>query len=365
MSKTMRAARLHEPGTPFRIDEIPVPEVGPGDALIAVRGCGVVPNMRNVVRGLGWRTLPELPAVMGLDTVGVIEKLGSGVAHLAEGDRVYINPALSCGVCDYCRRAMPFNCDQAALQGYFGFRQEAAPMLAAYPYGGFAEYTLAPARNLVKLTDAVSDEIGARFGYLGTSYGALQTGGVKAGDTLAIIGATGTLGVNTTLYALAIGVARIIPIARNGERLARLKALAPERIEPIVIDGADVAPRLRQAAGGIGPDFVIDCLAAGASADTTRQSIDGMRRGGTMVNIGALNQPLEISPLPFMSTARTYRGSNWFTVAQGEEMVALADASVVDYEIFEHRTFALKDVNDALDTAGENLGGFINIVVMP
>ena len=51
-----------------------------------------------------------------------------------------------------------------------------------------------------------------------------------------------------------------------------------------------------------------------------------------MVNIGALNQPLEISPLPFMSTARTYRGSNWFTVAQGEEMVALADAGVVDYE---------------------------------
>ena len=44
MSKTMRAARLHEPGTPFRIDEIPVPEVGPGDALIAVRGCGVCPQ---------------------------------------------------------------------------------------------------------------------------------------------------------------------------------------------------------------------------------------------------------------------------------------------------------------------------------
>ena len=88
---------------------------------------------------------------MGLDTVGVIEKLGQRGRAFSRGRPGSISiRRLSCGVCDYCRRAMPFNCDQAALQGYFGFRQEAAPMLAAYPYGGFAEYTLAPARNLVK-----------------------------------------------------------------------------------------------------------------------------------------------------------------------------------------------------------------------
>ena len=76
MSKTMRAARLHEPDTPFRIDEISVPEPGPGDAVIAVEACGIVPNMRNIVKGGHWRTLPELPAVMGLDTAGVSAGLG-------------------------------------------------------------------------------------------------------------------------------------------------------------------------------------------------------------------------------------------------------------------------------------------------
>lgn len=366
MSGTMRAARLHEPDTPFRIDEIPVPEPGPGDAVVAVQACGVVPNMRNIVRGGHWRTLPPLPAVMGLDAAGVIAKLGRGVEGLAEGDRVYVNPALSCGTCDYCRRgASPLNCDYGALQGYFGFRPAAAAMLAKYPYGGFAEYILAPARNLVKLSPAVSFEAGARFGYLGTAYAALRAGGAKPGGSLAIVGATGTLGVNATLFALALGVASIVPIARNAERLARLKTLAPARIEPIVIDGADIADRLRAATQGIGPELVLDCLGAGAGAETTSQAIDGMMRGGTVVNIGALSQPLEIAPMRFMATALTYRGSNWFTVAQGEEMSALAEAGLVDLDIFEHRAFALEEVNEALAAVGENPGGFVNVIVRP
>jgi threonine dehydrogenase-like Zn-dependent dehydrogenase len=366
MSKTMRAARLHAVDTPFRIDEIPIPEPGPGDALIAVRACGIVPNMRNIVKGGHWRTLPALPAVMGLDTAGVIAKLGPGVNGLAEGDPVYVNPALSCGSCDYCRSgASALNCDQGALQGYFGFRPESASLLAQYPYGGFAEYTLAPARNLVKLSGAVSFEAGARFGYLGTAFAALKTGGAKAGDCVAIIGGTGTLGVNAVLFALAMGVSRIIPIARNAERLARIQSLAPARIEPVRIDGTDIAPRLRQASGGIGPGLILDCLAAGAGPETTGQAIDAMRRGGTLVNIGALNQPLELAPMRFMSTALAYRGSNWFNVADGQEMVALAEAGLVDFETFEHRVFALEDVNGALAASGENPGGFVNIVVKP
>ena len=162
-----------------------------------------------------------------------------------------------------------------------------------------------------------------------------------------------------------MGVARIVPIARNAERLARLKALAPGRIEPIVIDGADIADRLLEATGGMGPELILDCLGAGASAQTTSQAIDGMMRGGTLVNIGALNQSLELAPMRFMSTALTYCGSNWFTVRQGEEMVTLASAGLVDLDIFEHRSFALEEVNETLAEVGKNPGGFVNIVVRP
>ena len=156
MAETMRAARLHKAGEPFRIDEIPVPEPGPDDALIAVKACGVIPNMRNIVSGKFFHVLPPMPAVIGLDAAGTVAKLGRGVAGLKEGDRVYVNPALSCGVCWYCRNGKPLMCEAAALQGYFGFRPESKALLQRYPYGGFAQYMTAPARNLVKLTDAVS-----------------------------------------------------------------------------------------------------------------------------------------------------------------------------------------------------------------
>lgn len=366
MATTMRAARLHRPDTPFRIDEIPVPEPGPEDALIAVEACGVVPNMRNIVKGGHWRTLPPLPAVMGLDAAGVVAKVGGNVSRLVEGDRVYVNPALACGTCAYCRRgAAALNCEQGALQGYFGFRPASLAMLAKYPFGGFAEYTLAPARNLVALSDAVSFDVGARFGYLGTAFAALLAGGIGPGGTVAIVGATGTLGVNATLFALAFGAAAVIPIARNPDRLARLKELAPDRIHPIEIGAAPVAERMRAATGGIGPELVLDCMAAGASADTTAEAINGLMRGGTVVNIGALNQDLAIEPMRFMSTALHYRGSNWFTVAQGDRMSELACAGVVDYEIFEHRAFDLDSVNDALAEVGGNPGGFVNVVVRP
>jgi alcohol dehydrogenase len=366
VAQTMRAARLHKPDTPFQIDEIPVPDPGPDDALIAVRSCGVVPNMRNIVKGGHWRTLPPLPAVMGLDAAGVVAKIGANVSGLAEGDRVYVNPALSCGTCEYCRRgAAALNCEQGALQGYFGFRPASSAILTRYPSGGFADYMVAPARNLVKLSDAVSFDIGARFGYLGTAYAALQAGGVKAGGTLAIVGATGTLGVNAILFALALGVSTIVPIARNPDRLAQLKDLAPDRIHPVQIDGAPIADRLRAATGGIGPELILDCIAAGASADTIADAIGGMMRGGTVINIGALNQDLALHPMQFMATALRYQGSNWFTVAQGTEMSDLAEAGIVDYGIFEHRVFPLDGVNDALAETGRNPGGLVNVVVHP
>ena len=364
MASTMRAARLHKAGAPFRIDEIPIPEPGPDDALIAVKACGVIPNMRNIVSGKFFHVLPTMPAIIGLDAAGTVAKLGRGVTGLKEGDRVYVNPALSCGTCWYCRNGRTLYCEAGALQGYFGFRPASKPLLDRYPYGGFAEYMTAPARNLVRLTDAVSFEVGARFGYLGTAYAGLQAGELKAGGTLALIGATGTLGINATVFALGMGAGKIVPIARNPERLARMKALAPDRIFPVVIDGTPIAPRVVAAADGLGADVVMDCLTRGVAADMTADSIQGLRNGGIAVNIGALSEPLAINPIWFMIGGRQYRGSNWFTTAQGEEMVALATAGVADFSVFENRIYPLEKVNDALADAGKD-GGFINTVVRP
>ena len=77
MTTEMRAARLHTPGEPLRIDRIAVPEPGPRDVLIAVKACGVIPNMNAIFSGTLWNRLPPLPASVGLDAAGVVAKVGA------------------------------------------------------------------------------------------------------------------------------------------------------------------------------------------------------------------------------------------------------------------------------------------------
>ena len=121
MAASMRSARLHEPGQPLRIDTVEIPEPRPRDVLVRVKACGIIPNMNAIFSGRLWNHLPPLPASVGLDAAGVIAKVGSEVTDVAVGDRVYVNPWLSCGMCSYCRTGEPMLCSAAAFQGYFGF----------------------------------------------------------------------------------------------------------------------------------------------------------------------------------------------------------------------------------------------------
>src|SRR5215467_7561749 len=121
MAASMRSARLHEPGQPLRIDTVEIPEPRPRDVLVRVKACGIIPNMNAIFSGRLWNHLPPLPASVGLDAAGVIAKVGSEVTDVAVGDRVYVNPWLSCGMCSYCRTGEPLLCSAAAFQGYFGF----------------------------------------------------------------------------------------------------------------------------------------------------------------------------------------------------------------------------------------------------
>ena len=111
----MRAARLHQPGQPLSIDQVAVPEPGPRDVLIAVKACGVIPNMNAIFSGALWNRLPPLPASVGLDAAGVVVKTGTAVTGIAPGTRVYVNPWLACGTCAYCRAGKPLQCIAAAF----------------------------------------------------------------------------------------------------------------------------------------------------------------------------------------------------------------------------------------------------------
>ena len=375
--KTMMVARLHAIGSPMRIDEIPVPDPRPTDVLVEVKACGVVPNMRRVIGNyFGTNTsdpklFPPLPAIFGLDPVGIIAKLGDQVTGVRLGDRVYVNPARACGSCRMCRAGMTLDCPDFSFQGYFGRSRK---IMSSYPYGGFSQFITAPATALVELPHNVSFEDAARLGYLGTAYGALKKLGVGPGSRLLINGLTGTLGICAAMLALAMGVSRILGVARNPVLLDRARGLAPERIhvysmrqESIEADTSDPLVRWsRELTQGQGVDAVVDCLPPGAPSLMLKRAILCLRRGGHAVNVGAVTEPLELDTFWMMTNRISLTGSVWFTTAEGEEIVSMAASKILELTPLDHRIFPLSAINEALASMDNNLdGGFANYIIDP
>lgn len=364
----MRAARVHEPGGDFRIDEIERPSPRERDVVVAVKAAGVVPNLRNVMNNYGDRaylTVPELPAIYGLDAAGVVEEVGPLVTGIAPGDRVYINPGRSCGSCPACRSGDAINCPAYTFQGYFGFGPASRGIYRLYPYGGFSEYATAPADGLVKLPDAVSFEAAARFGYLGTAYSGLRKAGVGPGRTVLINGASGTLGLGAVLLARAMGATRILGVARNRELLERVRAIDPARIEVLSSGTEPLGDWARRLTDGMGVDAVLDTLGPGAPAQAMLDAIGALRRGGRLVDVGGMNAPLALNMHALMCAQVSLIGSLWFTVAEGEDMAAMIAAGTLDLSVLDHRRFPLAQANEALAFAEQRTGGFINVVVQP
>jgi D-arabinose 1-dehydrogenase-like Zn-dependent alcohol dehydrogenase len=365
----MRAARLHAIGEPMSIDTVDVPKPRPTDVLVRVKACGIVPNMANVINN--WPTwfphqpLARFPAIFGLDPAGVVEEVGEAVIRAKPGDRVYVNPLRSCGSCYPCRGGQLARCRYFTLNGYFSTSRDGQRIFDLYPYGGFAEFMTAPQQALVKLPDNIAFEQAARFGYIGTSYGALRMADAGPGTVGLIDGVTGTLGVASTMLALAMGVARILGTGRNEELLQRVKALAPQRIEVLTLGDKPSGEWAKALTDGEGADFVISALGARASVETMLDSLYGVRRGGKVVNIGGVADPVPVDMKWLMDEQVQLIGSNWFSTAQGQELAHMVETGTLDLSYLEHERFPLSEVNTAISGLKDRRGGFSNYVVIP
>jgi alcohol dehydrogenase len=368
--KTMLAARLHAVGEAMQLDSVPLPEPGPEDVRVAVKACNIVPNLANILNN--WTTwfpqnpLPRLPAIFGLDPSGVVDEIGSKVQDFRVGDRVYVNPGRYCGTCRACRGGDMINCRSYAFAGYFGFSTRSTVVLDQYPYGGLAEYMIAPRYSLVKLPDKVSFEQGARFGYLGTAYSALRKSDAGPGKTLLVNGISGTLGIGAALFGIAMGVTRIFGTARNVELLEKIRSLSPLRIEVMSLDeDRTIDSWIRDKTEGEGVNVYVDCLGPGAPHETMLQGLRALARGGVAVNIGAMAGALPLDIHTMMDQQQRLIGSAWFTAAEGDDMAEMARCGMVDLSVFEHIRFPLTEVNSAINGVASRNGGFSNFVVMP
>ena len=367
--ETMRAARMYDVGAPMVIENVSTPKPGPRDVLVRVRACGVVPNLGNVLKN--WTTwfpqnpLPTLPATFGLDPAGEVAAVGSAVAGLKVGDRVYVNPGRSCGSCRACREGDPVACTSYILQGYFGFTPTAQQVFDQYPFGGLSEYMIAPADATVVLPDNISFQEAARFGYLGTAYSALRKGGAGPNVTTLINGGSGTLGLGAVLLALALGVTKILAVARNRGLLEEVRQLAPERIIVHSAEDGPIEPWALDMTDGEGVDLVIDCLGPGSPGSAMIDAMRSLRRNGRIVNIGAVAEMLPMDVHTFMDRNQTFIGSCWFTPGEGAAMAEMVRAGTLNMSVFRQEAYPLEKINDVLAGIENRHGGFSNFTVCP
>lgn len=276
-NRTMKAARLVAFREPLSIDDVPIPQPGPGEALVRVTAVGVCRSdwhrWNDDFTWLGLR--PQLPMTLGHEIGGVIESVGDGVKTLAPGRRVTVPFVQSCGACENCLGGRDNLCRKGQVAG---FARD----------GGFAEYVLVRVADLncVPLPDAISDEVAAALGCrFPTGYHAIaHRSGIKAGEWIAIFGAGG-VGLSAIQTAVALG-ARVIAIDIDAAKLERSREFGAEETVQWDAD-APISRRVKDIAGGGGPSVTVDAI---STAATTQAGLMALRQGGRHVQVGMTSQ---------------------------------------------------------------------------
>jgi NADPH:quinone reductase-like Zn-dependent oxidoreductase len=255
--------------------DLPAPRVSaPGDVLIRVRSAAINHLDLSLTEGVKGITL-AFPHIVGTDGAGVVEDIGAAVSTVRAGDRVTLNPGISCGKCDACLRGSDPLCREFAILG------EHRP-------GTAAELIVVPERNVAKIPDKMPWDIAAALPLSTlTAWRMLTTKArVEAGETVLIWG----IGGGVALAALAIAKhrgARIIATSSSRAKLERALTLGAE----VIFNHSEMPPdeiaRAVRKLTGNGVDVVVETV----GEKTWSASLKALRPGGRLVTCGATSGP--------------------------------------------------------------------------
>jgi D-arabinose 1-dehydrogenase-like Zn-dependent alcohol dehydrogenase len=308
----MRAVVLHEtgPADNLRWEERADPELAPGHALVRVRAAGVC--YRDVIDRQGGFPFMKLPVIPGHEFAGEVVAVAGDVTGLAPGDRVVNMHRAPCGECEYCRQGHEPRCSRSLMM--FGLTLD----------GGYAEQVLAPSGCLVRLDAAIPFE---RACFLACTAGValrgLRTrGGLEAGQTALITGASGGVGLHAIQVAKALG-ARVLAVSSSE---AKAQALADAGADEVI-----VSPDLRfhdevkkRSDGGV--HVVLDCV----GAPTLNSAVRSLRPMGRVVVAGNVTVARhEINPGYFILQEVALLGTSGCSRADLEQVLAWVTAGEV------------------------------------
>ncbi|UCC67344.1 MAG: galactitol-1-phosphate 5-dehydrogenase [Armatimonadota bacterium] len=273
----MRALILEEYGR-LVYGNVPDPPVGPHDALVQVKACGICGSDVHGVDGSTGRRRP--PIVMGHEASGVIAQVGAEVAEWKTGDRVTFDSTISCGKCHFCRRGQVNLCDSRSVLGVScdEYRRD----------GAFAEYVAVPERILYRIPDELSFEHAAMVEPLSVAFHAVGRIPISVNDTAVVVGA-GMIGLLALQVLRAAGCGTIIAVDLEEDRLDLARGLGAD--VGLRADACNVVEEVRRRSDGRGADLAFEAVGMPQTMETAVQCL---RKGGSLALVGNLSPTVQL-----------------------------------------------------------------------
>jgi len=277
LPQTMRAAVYYN-NSDVRLEERPVPVIGPGEALVHIKASGICGS-----DVLEWYRVPKAPIVLGHEVAGDVVEVGEGVTNVAVGDRVVLSHHVPCNTCRYCLTGNHTACHTLHTTNF--------------DPGGFAEYVRMPAlqtdRGMLRMPDSMTYEEGSFVEPLACVVRAQTRAGVRPGSTVLVMG-SGISGLLHIRLALALGAGKVFATDVSQYRLDWALRSGATGVWDAIEAGENLPQLLRDVNDGNLADLVILGTGAPSAID---QGLACLDNGATFV-VFAVPAPGQDHPMP-------------------------------------------------------------------
>ena len=346
----MKAAVLKKLKEPLVVEDVPIPSIGPKEVLMKVKQCGICITDIRMVSGV--RPNGNLPFIIGHEGVGIVEEVGKEVTQFNKGDRILMDPLLSCGMCVNCSFGRDNMCESRKLIGI----TNGAP-------GVYAEYGVIPERNLYKLPDEVSFTDGVLVNsLLSPAFHGVKRVDFKASETACVYG-LGSIGTMVILVLKAFGASQIIGIDINEQSLKNAEKFGVDYL--INSKKEDPVKRIRELTGGKGVDVGFEVV---GNHGTILQAIYSTRHGGRTCILG----------VPFYHVAMDFKDDLGFFHEMSEKeasiivawgytrqefpmMLNMVNKGLIDFSPCRTKVISLEEVNEGIKLT--QTGGYTRVII--
>jgi S-(hydroxymethyl)mycothiol dehydrogenase len=345
MPTTVRGVVSLAKGAPVEIQDVVVPEPGPGEARVNVQACGVCHTDLHYREGA---INDDFPFLLGHEAAGTVESVGPDVGDLEPGDFVILNWRAVCGTCRACRRGRPWYCFSTFNATQKMTLTDGTPLTAALGIGAFAEQTLVAAGQATKVDARARPEAAGLLG-CGVMAGlgaAMFTGEVGRGDSVAVFGCGG-VGNAAIAGARLAGANTVIAVDLDDRKLEMARDFGATH----TINSRDNDPieAIRALTDGNGADV---CIEAVGRPEVLEQAFYARDLAGTVVQVGVPDPSMriELPMIEFFGRGGALKPSWYGDCLPSRDFPMLIDLYLqgrLDLDRFVSETIALDEVEDA------------------